>query len=223
MCNLYTVRKSAEEVAAHFGVTAPSQFNAAGEVYPGSTGMVVRQADGRRMLQAMTWGFPMRFKFMKPDSKPKAVNNIADLQKGTWKGLANKPQWRCLIPLTEFWEAEGTKGAMTRTGFRIKGHPVFAWGGLWRQSDEWGAVYSGSMTNCNAAIKPVHDRMPVLLLPHEYDTWLNGSFDDLLAFQERCFPDELIEMERTAEPWVRKKTATDPAPAAGQSMPEAAL
>jgi len=214
MCNLYTVRKSAAEVAAHFGVNAPTQFNSAAEVLPGYPGMVVRQVEGQPLLQAMTWGFPLRLKGMKPESKPKAVNNIADLRKPMWIGLAKKPQWRCIIPLTEFWEAEGVKGAMTRTAFRVKGQPIFAWGGLWRESAEWGAVYSGSMTDCNEAIRPVHDRMPVLLQPHEYDTWLNGSFDDLLAFQLRCFPDELIEMERTSELWVRKRSVGEQLPAA---------
>lgn len=213
MCNLYTVRKSAEEVAAHFGVQAPARFNSAAEVLPGYPGMVVRQVEGQRVLQAMTWGFPLRLKGMKPESKPKAVNNIADLRKPMWYGLAKKPQWRCIIPLTEFWEAEGVKGSMTRTAFRVKGQPIFAWGGLWRESAEWGAVYSGSMTDCNDAIRPVHDRMPVLLQPHEYDTWLNGSFDDLLAFQLRCFPDELIEMERTSELWVRKRSVGEQLPA----------
>nr|WP_245485459.1 hypothetical protein [Rhizobium leguminosarum] len=44
------------------------------------------------------------FQGMKPDSKPKPVNNIADLTKGIWIGLARKPQWRCLILLTGFAE-----------------------------------------------------------------------------------------------------------------------
>lgn len=123
-----------------------------------------------------------------------------------WVGLAKKPQWRCLIPVTEFAEAEDTKGAKTRTWFRVKDQPIFAWGGLWRESAEWGAVYSGAMTDCNEAIRPAHDRMPVLLHLDEYDRWLNGSFDDLLAFQKRCFPNELIKMDRTSELWVRKKT-----------------
>ena len=205
MCNLYTVRKSVDEVAAHFGVATPNQFNSAAEVVPGYPGMVVREVEGKRVLQSMTWGFPLRLKTMKPESKPKAVNNIADLQKGMWVGLARKPQWRCLIPVTEFAEAEGEKGSKTRTWFRVKGQPIFAWGGLWRESAEWGAVYSGAMTDCNEAIRPVHDRMPVLLHVDEYNTWLNGSFEDILGFQKRCFPDDLIEMERTSELWVRKK------------------
>jgi hypothetical protein len=50
--------------------------------------------------------------------------------------------------------------------------------------------------------------MPVLLHPHKYDQWLRGSFEDLLAFQQRCFPDDLIEMDRTSELWVKKKAPT---------------
>jgi putative SOS response-associated peptidase YedK len=207
MCNLYTARKSAAEVAAHFGVKSPLASNAPDEVYPGTPGMVVREADGARVMQSMVWGFPLRLKGMAPTAKPKPVNNIADLRKGMWVGLARKPEWRCLIPLTAFAEAEGPKGAKTRTWFSVRDQPIFAWAGLWRESAEWGPVYSGVMTDCNEAIRPVHDRMPVLLHPHEYDQWLRGGFDDILAFQERCFPDELIEIDRTSELWVKRKAS----------------
>jgi len=205
MCNLYTVRKSAAEVAAHFGVANPVQSNAGEEVYPGTPGVVVREADGMRIAQSMTWGFPLRLKTMSPTAKPKPVNNIADFRKGMWIGLARKPEWRCLIPVTEFAEAEGEKGSKTRTWFSVKDEPIFAWAGLWRDSAEWGPVYSGVMTDCNEAIRPIHDRMPVLLHRDEYDQWLHGGFDDILAFQERCFPDDLIHMRRTDEPWVKRK------------------
>lgn len=214
MCNLYTVRKCAAEVASHFGVADPTQSNAPEEVYPGYPGLVVREADGVRLMQSMAWGFPLRLKGMSPTAKPKPVNNIADLAKPMWKGLAAKPQWRCLIPVTHFAEAEGPKGAMTRTWFNVKDEPIFAWAGLWRVSDEWGPVYSGVMTDCNEAIRPVHDRMPVLLHRDDYDRWLHGSYEDALAFQRRCFPDDLIEMNRTSELWRKPKTiafaATDP-------------
>lgn len=60
------------------------------------------------------------------------------------------------------------------------------------------------MADCNEAIRPVHNRMPVLLHADEHDQWLHGSIDDVIAFQFRCFPDELIEMERTNEPWIKK-------------------
>lgn len=207
MCNLYTSRKSAAEVAAHFRVKNPVESNAPEEIYPGTPGMVVREADGARVMQSMVWGFPLRLKGMAPTAKPKPVNNIADMSKGMWVGLARKPEWRCLIPLTAFAEAEGPKGAKTRTWFSVRDQPIFAWAGLWRESAEWGPVYSGVMTDCNEAIRPVHDRMPVLLHPHEYDQWLRGGFDEILAFQERCFPDDLIEVDRTSELWVKRKTS----------------
>ena len=148
----------------------------------------------------------MKLASMKPGSKPKAVNNIADLRKPMWVGLARKPQWRCLIPVTHFAEAEGEKGKMTRTWFSVRGEPIFAWAGLWRVSDEWGPVYSGVMTDANEAVAPVHDRMPVLLHREDYQQWLHGSFEDVLAFQKRVFPPDLIEMERTSDLWVKKKT-----------------
>lgn len=205
MCNLKTVRKSAAEVAAHFGVANPVATNATGDVYPGTPGLVVREQDGARVMQSMTWGFPLRLKDMKPDAKPKPVNNIADLTKGMWIGLSRKPQWRCLIPITHFAEAEGEKGSKTRTWFSVKDEPIVAWAGLWRLSDEWGPVYSGAMTDANEAVAPVHNRMPVLLHRDEYDLWLNGRFEAILPFQKRVFPADLIEMERTSELWVKKK------------------
>lgn len=205
MCNLYTVRTSAAEIAAYFGVTAPvAAFNTPEESYPGSPGLVVREVGGQRVVQSMTWGFPLRLKSMKPESKPKPVNNIADLTKGMWVGLARKLEWRCLIPVTEFAEAEGEKGRKTRTWFSVKGQPIFAWAGLWRESAEWGPVYSGVMTDCNEAIRPVHDRMPVLLLSDDWDRWMHGSFEDTVGFQNRCFPDDLIEMRRTSDPWLKR-------------------
>ncbi len=129
-----------------------------------------------------------------------------------WRGLAAKPQWRCLIPVTAFAEAEGPKGSKTRTWFNVKDQPIFAWAALWRMSDEWGPVYSGVMTDCNDAIRPVHDRMPVLLMPDEYERWLHGSFDEAVAFQERCFPDQLIEIARTSDLWVKRKSPDAVAP-----------
>jgi len=205
MCNLYTNRASTAQLAAHFDVQLPLLSNAPEEVYPGTPGLVVRDAEHGRVLQSMTWGWPLRLKTMAPTAKPKPVNNIADLSKNMWIGFAKKPQWRCLIPLTGFAEAEGPAGSKTRTWFGVKDAAIFAWAGLWRDSAEWGPVYSGVMTDCNEAIRPVHDRMPVLLHADEYEQWLHGSFEDCLAFQSRCFPDALIEMTRTSEPWGKRK------------------
>ncbi|SEP41597.1 hypothetical protein SAMN02990966_05941 [Rhodospirillales bacterium URHD0017] len=62
MCNLYTVRKSRDEVARHFRARKPAvDVNLPDDILPGTPGLVVREADGERVLQSMVWGFPMRF------------------------------------------------------------------------------------------------------------------------------------------------------------------
>jgi len=78
---------------------------------------------------------------------------------------------------------------------------------MWKTSDEWGDVYSGLMTDCNEVVRPVHNRMPVLLHEADYDRWLHGSLQDVIAFQERCFPDGMTGMDRTPDPWFRRKLA----------------
>jgi putative SOS response-associated peptidase YedK len=100
--------------------------------------MVIREADGERVLESMVWGFPLRLKGTKPDSKPGPVNNTTDLSKPLWIGLARRPHGRCLIPLTGFAEPAGPKGSKARTWVTVKGQPIFAWGGLWRDSAEGG-------------------------------------------------------------------------------------
>jgi putative SOS response-associated peptidase YedK len=66
------------------------------------------------------------------------------------------------------------------------------------------------MTKANAAIQPVHDRMPALLHADEHDRWLHGDFEDLLALQARTFPEEVIVTTPTDELWSKPK-ATKPA------------
>lgn len=77
--------------------------------------------------------------------------------------------------------------------------------GLWDHSDASGNWYAGMMTDCNGVVRLVNKRMPVLLHEDEYDTWLRGCLEDAMAYQGRCFPDELILMGRTAEPWFKPR------------------
>src|SRR5580698_4069022 len=90
MCNLYTLDKSDAELRDIFDIRADDgpRFNTPEEMLPGYPGLVMREEEGKRILEQMVWGFPLRLKSMKPDAKPKPVNNIADLRKPMWIGLA---------------------------------------------------------------------------------------------------------------------------------------
>lgn len=207
MCNLYTVRKSIQEVASHFGVKVPNDLpNITDEIYPGSPGLVARETKGNLVLQAMTWGRPHRPKGMKETSKPIAVNNVADVDGYFWRKLAADPANRCLAPMTGFAEADGPKGARTRTWVTIDGREIADWGALCGPSDQWGNWYSGMMTNANDDMAWLHNRMPVFILPEERQRFLHGTMEDLLYFQNRVFPAGLLKFDRTPELWIKKRS-----------------
>jgi putative SOS response-associated peptidase YedK len=204
MCNLYTVRKSAAEVAAHFGVSDPPQLQIPPETKPGEPGIIVRQGADGRVMQSLSWGFP------RPqtdrDGNPlhmKPVNLIADLTNPMWDKMVPDPRYRCLIPVTAFAQPEGMRGRMTRTWFNVKDWPIFAWAGFCRRTEEWGPVYGAMTTDSSTSVAELNPRMPVILAPHEYERWLEGSIEDVIDFQFRPpFQSERLAIDRTDELWV---------------------
>lgn len=206
MCNLYAMGATQQEVAAYFKatedwrrevMTPPANF--AAEVYPGYSGLVLAGDE----LRAMVWGFPKALLSKKTGLplKPMPVNNARSENllnpKGMWRDSFEER--RCLIPLTAFAEAEGEKGAMTRTWFALPEQPIFAVAGIWRDTDEWGPAYSMVMTNACIHVAGIHDRMPVILAPGDYATWVDGPADEARAL---CVPwGGEMTVERTAQRW----------------------
>jgi putative SOS response-associated peptidase YedK len=209
MCNLYRLRRGPAEVAKIFGTEIQGGLNLPEETYPGYPGMVIRNVDGKRVAQQMSWGFPLRLKSMKPTSKPKTVNNARDdkLMTPFWSEWFTEPQYRCLIPFTEFAEAEGPKGEMTRTWISVKDQPIPAWAGLWRPSDEWGYVYTGVMVDATKELWHIHDRMPAILDAVAQDLWLNAPPDDALKLLSTDSAAKLA-VEATAKPWISPKNSS---------------
>lgn len=200
MCNLYSTKKSAAEVARLFNAKDETAGSNQGElVFPGYPGLVI--ADGE--VRQMHWGFPLVLKGKQGQPlKPKPVNNTrADkLSSAFWR--SSFEQRRCLIPVSAFAEAEGPKGAKTRTWLSVPGEDPFACAGIWRWSDEWGEVYSMVMTDPSPQTAAVHDRMPVVLRPESNGQWVSGSPADALAL---CKPYKgEMAIDRTDEPWVRR-------------------
>jgi putative SOS response-associated peptidase YedK len=201
------VRKSAEEIAAHFGVSPPAQIKVPAETRPREPGIIIRGNSSRRTMHSAPWGFPLpiRHKVTGELQTLKPVNLVADLTNGMWSSLVQEPRYRCLIPFTHFGEPDGVRGSMTRTWFNVKGEPLYAWAGFCRNTEEWGPVFAGMTMDSNEAVLPLNERMPVLLPPEDYDRWLEGSIRDVIEFQFRPFPADRIEMDQTDELWVQRK------------------
>jgi putative SOS response-associated peptidase YedK len=200
MCNLYRLTKGTAEIAKLFGgLTADPPGNAGEMVYPGYPGLVV--AEGR--VRQMTWGFPLTLKGKDGRTlKPKPVNNARTDKLDGFMWRYSFQERRCLIPVTDFCEAEGKRGAKTRTWFSLPDEEVFAVAGLWHDTPEWGPAYTMVMTEACIHVQGVHDRMPVILARDTWSDWLDGPPD---AARLLCqpYPADIV-VRRTEEPWVRR-------------------
>ncbi len=205
MCNLYQVPSMAD-MATHFGVADLPALDIPHETKRGEPGVIMRGSVGQRIVLPARWGFPRpqrdrggQLLHLEP------VNLIANLTNPMWRTMAPDPRYRCLIPVAAFAQPDGKRGSMTRTWFRAKDQPLFAWAGFCRRSEEWGPVYGAMTTDSNSAVAPLNPRMPMMLAPDEYEQWLEGSIDDVIEFQFRPpFPADGMEIERTKDLWVQR-------------------
>ncbi|MFN3517328.1 MAG: SOS response-associated peptidase [Novosphingobium sp.] len=196
MCNLYRMTKGTAEVAKLFEVTGDCAANYACEVYPGLPGLVV--AEGR--ARAMQWGFPLVLTGKQGQKlKPRPVTNAREdkLLTPFWRdSFINR---RCLVPVSQWAEAEGGKGRMTRTWYGLPDAAVFAVAGLWRPSAEWGEVYTLVMVDGHPQMAQVHDRMPLILSHAAQRYWLEATPDEALALCRTW--EGAITVERTEQLW----------------------
>jgi len=212
MCNLYRMTKGTAEVAALFAVEdVAAGANLAPEVYPGLPGLVVAEGQAR----VMHWGFPLVLTGRQGQKlKPKPVTNAREDKLTTPFWRDSFIQRRCLVPISQWAEAEGEKGRMTRTWYGLPGADVFAVAGLWRRSEEWGEVFTVVMVNGHPQMADVHDRMPLILSHAAQRYWLHGSPEDALALCQTWEDD--LTVERTSELWAAG--SAKPAPPASPSL-----
>lgn len=196
MCNLYRLTRSAEAIAKLFGAPAMPGLNVAEELYPGYPGLVVAEGQTRSMV----WGFPLVLKGRKGQPlKPKAVTNARDdkLHTAFWRD--SYIHRRCLIPVSAWAEAEGEPGKMKRTWYALPGGEPFAVAGIWRNTIEWGDAYSMVMVDGCPQMAEVHDRMPTILRPDQYDSWLHGTPQEAFDLVRTCDADLVVD--RTEQLW----------------------
>jgi putative SOS response-associated peptidase YedK len=85
---------------------------------------------------------------------------------------------RALIPATGFFEWQQRADGKQPYRFVREDLEPFAFAGLWefaRLGDE--AIVSAAIIvgEANPLVSPVHDRMPVILMPEDYDRWLDAD------------------------------------------------
>jgi putative SOS response-associated peptidase YedK len=203
MSRLHVFAATLADIATQFGVADVQQFDLPPETSEGARGMAVFEQGGRRRLKPMDWGFPRLTREMRERGDPPGrIGLVADLTNPMWEQLVVDTRYRCIIPITHFANPDGVPGEMTGTWFSVKEQPIAAWAGFCRNLPDCGPVYAGMTMEANTAIPPTNDRMPVLLDPQDYDRWLHGSIQDVIAFQYGApFAAERMVIERTEDLW----------------------
>ncbi len=151
-------------------------------IAPSQTVPVCAWADGRT-LAAMRWGFVPAW----GKDRPAGINNFINARAET---AASKPAFRsawrhrrCLIPVTGFYEWQKVGRAKQPFNIRMKDKSLFALAGLWEQPISEGGMASFTILTVepNALVRPIHDRMPAIIAPADFDSWLTAPEPSLLA------------------------------------------
>jgi len=179
MCGRYTQDAVQQLLAEWFGLELGRIpfFAPSWNIAPQSTQPVIHLRGAERRISLMRWGLVPNW------AKDQRIG-LSTINARA-EEAASKPAFRqslerrrCLVPATAFYEWEKT-GAKTRNpfAFSLRDSTPMAFAGLW---DLWQppqgdplASYTILTTTANELMSPIHDRMPVILQPADYERWLD--------------------------------------------------
>ncbi|MGQ0832733.1 MAG: SOS response-associated peptidase [Microthrixaceae bacterium] len=211
MCGRFVSATPPDQIAAYFGADAPEvllepSFNVA----PTNDVYAVLSDGSTRHLDAFHWGLvPLWAKDPKIGSR--MINARAETlaEKSAYKSAFRRR--RCIIPADGFFEWRKDPAAPPKAKkqpyfiHRPDGEP-YAFAGLWEvwkgpDKDQEPLRSCTIITTApNAPMSAIHDRMPVILPPSAWDTWLDREVEDLDLLGKLLIPSapQIIAMHPVA-------------------------
>jgi len=210
MCGRYSQTVSIEKLKERFRAKSPKlplkpRYNLAPSQ---NAPIVVRPKDGsgENLMVMMKWGLVPSWA-KDPAIGHKMINARAET-------VAAKPSFRhafrrkrCLVPADGFYEWRRLEGKKGKVPMRIQlktGEP-FAFAGLWErwEKGEGAALDTFTIitTMANALLKPVHDRMPVIVPPQTEEAWLDPDCDNPTKLGEllRPYDSDLMQIHEVSK------------------------
>ena len=176
MCGRFVITSAPEALRRLLAYKEQPNFPPRYNITPTQPIPVVRLEQGERHFALVRWGLI--------PSWVKDPKQFARLINARLEGVVEKPSFRaamrrrrCLIPADGFYEWK--KEAKTKQPYfiRAKSREPFAFAGLWETwSDrDGGEIETAAIVTCaaNETLAPVHDRMPVIVPPEQFDAWLD--------------------------------------------------
>lgn len=176
MCGRFTLTVNAATIKETFPwLEVPDQIVPRYNIAP-SQPLAVVPNDGKNKIDHMLWGLiPSWAK----DTKRAMINARAETlsEKPTFRAAYKRR--RCLILADGFYEWVKTPGEKTKTPhyIQLESQEVFTFAGLYEiwNSPEGDTLKTAAIitTAPNSMMANLHNRMPVILHPNDYQTWLS--------------------------------------------------
>ena len=183
MCGRFTLFDTAASLAEEFGVEEVPTLSPRYNIAPSQAVAAVRNPRGgsARSAGLLHWGLIPSWA-----KDPSIGNRMINARAET---AAVKPAFRsairsrrCLVPADGFYEWKRTGGRKQPYYIRRRDGRIFAFAGLW---ESWEGPGGAAVESCailttlpNDLLRPIHDRMPVLVSPRDYDLWLSPEARD---------------------------------------------
>jgi putative SOS response-associated peptidase YedK len=203
MCGRFLQYSDPDIYASHFDALTLFDVKPRYNVAPAQPAFVVRGADERRELVPIRRGLVPSWS-KESESGYRMINARAET-------VDVKPAYRsafkyrrCLIPSEGFceWKKKGQEKAPFLIR-RLGGAP-FGMARLWEtwrgKDDEIIESCTVIVTEANALVRELHDRMPVILAPEDYAAWLDPENKDTEALRKMLRPAE-------PTPWMHREVS----------------
>lgn len=225
MCGRFALTSPPETVRGYFGYEDRPDFPPREDIRPTQPVAVTRLEGGIRRFALMRWGFIPGF--VKDEREfPLLFNARVEtaFEKASFRNAIRRR--RCLFMADAFteWQKLDAAGGRKRP-FLIR-RPMggmIALAGIWEnwQSPNGSEIETAAIltTSANAAMAAIHERMPVIVEPRDFDAWLSPATE--LREVERLLSPldddalELVPMDRPAP----ARPAKPPRDPAGEKKP----
>ena len=205
MCGRFTQQRPTSEIARIFEAEdladdAGGHFNVA----PTDEAAVVVQRDERRAVVRYRWGLVPSW--AEPGQASKAFNARAETlaTSGLFRDAFRRR--RCLVAADGFYEWRRDADGKRRP-LRILDpeEGPLALAGLWTgrrdgESGEWLRTFTIVTTRPNAFMASIHDRMPVVVPPEAWSTWLDPAPREPAELRALLEPNDAIGLVAYAVP-----------------------
>lgn len=199
MCGRFTLFEADAILSKEFGAPITFGLSPRYNIAPSQQILAVRPSTGKEVREGvfLRWGLVPHWA-----KDPSIGNRMINARAET---AAEKPSFRsafrhrrCLVPMSGFYEWQ-KRGILKQPYFiALSDERVMAVAGLW---ERWEGAEDAAIESCtllttesNDLIAPLHERMPVIVAPENYELWLNPSVEDPTVIRPLIAPYPLGEM-----------------------------